>query len=274
MLGRPSCLTSRRVRSHSSWRASRARPARTFRLPMARGSSTSPEQRRPRQTRPPRSLRTSTGAAFAGSNPPKGLDAVLTRWSPDGTKLVYQERTVEPGNEFGNLVVEDLASGRRTQVTDLKEGSGALFHFLWPHFSADGQNVIFHLPQRPTSRTKFDLWSVPVTGGKPTLVLRDASFPVPFPDGKSIAYVPGVRGLLDSFSIAIADSSGSRPRTLVRTDESFLWLSVSPDGSKIAYTTNDETIHVVEIATGTPTAVAKGSAAEWLDDDTLIINPD
>jgi Tol biopolymer transport system component len=208
---------------------------------------------------------------------PKGLHADATRWSPDGTTLVYQEREDET-NEFGNLVVEDLASGRRTQVTDLKPGSGASWYVLWPRFSPDGQNVIFHFPRSSDIASKFDVWSVPVSGGKPNLVLRDASFPVPFPDGKSIAYVPGARGF-EGHSIAIAGSHGSRPRTLVKTDESIWWPSVSPNGSRIAYSTYPTnaldwgTIHVVKVSTGATTEVARGCCAEWLDDDTLIIGP-
>jgi WD40-like Beta Propeller Repeat len=212
------------------------------------------------------------GSGIRTIESPEGLEADATRWSPDGTKLLYQERAVE-GNEFGNLVAEDLASGRKTQVTDFKPGSGAAWYYLWPRFSVDGQNVIFHFPRSPTDTSKFDVWSVPVTGGKPKLVLRDASWPVPFPDGKSIAYIPGARGFEEDHSIAIADSNGSHPRTLVKTDESILWPSVSPDGSRIAYAINDTTIYVVKVSTGATTAVAKGSTAEWLDDDTLIISP-
>jgi Tol biopolymer transport system component len=209
---------------------------------------------------------------------PKGLHAGAARWSPDSTRLVYQEREAET-IEFGNLVVEDLASGRRMQVTDFKPGTGAGWYFLWPRFSPDGQNIIFHFPRSSNLTPRFDVWSVPVTGGKLKLVLRDASFPVPFPDGKRIAYVPGARGF-DDHSIAIADSHGSRPRTLVKTDESIWWPSVSPDGSKIAYSTSASgwaspsgKINVVKVSTGATTVVAKGTSAEWLDDDTLIISP-
>jgi Tol biopolymer transport system component len=209
---------------------------------------------------------------------PKGLRAGAARWSPDGTKLVYQERKAGT-RQFGNLVVEDLASGRRTQVTDFKPGTAAGWYFLWPRFSADGQNVIFHLVRSSNDAAKFDVWSVPVTGGKPKLVLRAASFPVPFPDGETIAFIPSTADV-PGHSIVIADYRTARRRTLVETDESVWWPSVSPDGSKIAYSTNASasvspagTIHVVEVSTGATTSVAKGTSAEWLDDNTLIVSP-
>ena len=210
---------------------------------------------------------------------PKGLGLGAARWSPDGTKLVYQER--EDGTErFGNLVVEDLASGRRTQVTDFKPPTSAAWWFLWPRFSANGRSVIFHFPRSSNDNSKFDVWSVPVSGGKRKLVLRDASFPVPFPDGKRIAYVPGARGFSHT-SIAIADAHGSRPRTLVTADES-IWVALRLprreqdrllDQRRGVVGRASGTIHVVEVSTGATTAVAMGASAEWLDDDTLIISP-
>jgi hypothetical protein len=80
-------------------------------------------------------------------------------------------------------------------------------------------------------------------------VLRDASFPVPFPDGKTIAFVPGARGFSGQ-SIAIAYVDGTTA-----------WDSFG-------------SVYVVEVSTGASMKVADGRTAEWLDDDTLIVNPE
>jgi len=48
------------------------------------------------------------------------------------------------------------------------------------------------MPRGSSKTTKFDVWSVPVTGGKPRLVLRNASFPMDHPggpEGLQIAFV-------------------------------------------------------------------------------------
>ena len=210
---------------------------------------------------------------------PKGKSILGARWSPDASKLVYQEGiTFTSGLPLvGNLVVKDRASGRRTQVTDL-ELTRAGWFFLWPRFSDDGRRVIFHLPRREDSASKFDVWSVPVNGGKPKLVLRDASFPVPFPDGKTIAFVPGARGFYGQ-SIAIADLDGSRRRTLVEATDAIWWPAISPDGTKIAYVDGIRPWELLRLRlrrrglNGASTRVADGRTAEWLDDDTLIVNP-
>jgi len=118
-----------------------------------------------------------------------------------------------------------------------------------------------------------------VNGGKPELVLRDASFPVPFPDGKTIAFVPGAQGFSGQ-SIAIADLDASRRRTLVEATDAIWWPAISPDGTRIAYVDGTTawdsfgSVHVVEVSTGASTKVADGRTAEWLDDDTLIVNPE
>lgn len=179
------------------------------------------------------------------------------RWSPDSTKLVYQER-IGGTRDVGRLVIENLASGRRTLVTDPKL-TVANWYFLWPRFSADGKKVIFHLARGPHGSSKFDVWSVSVTGGKPKLVLRDASFPVPFPDGETIAFVPGARGFY-GYSIAIADSQGSGRRTLVETGAPIWWPAISPDGRKLTYVVGNSVL-LAEVSTGKHERVAYGTSA-------------
>jgi Tol biopolymer transport system component len=197
---------------------------------------------------------------------PDGLNGYLPRWSPDGSQLVYQLR--EGGtNDVGNLFLEEVTTGRRTQLTDLKLTASSSW-FLAARFTPDGKSVIFHLPRTPFP--KWDVWSVPVTGGEPTLVLRDAAFPEYFPDGKTVAFVDSPGGT----RIQIADPDGSR-RTLVKSEgrDGIWWPEISPDGSRIAYQ-DGGSIYVVRVSTGESTKVAAdGDNAVWLDADTLIVSP-
>ena len=202
---------------------------------------------------------------------PEGLMLDGAQWSADGTKLVYQARHAAV-RDIGNLFVHDLASGVRTQITDLQVPP-PYWWFITPSFSHDGRSVVYHLPRTGAETTRWDVWSVPATGGKSTLLLRDASFPMFFPDGRRIAFVvPSPSDFSGHrIEIASADGRGSR-RTLVRADGAIWFPTMSPDGTRIAYAEGGS-IHVVDVSTGESTNVAEGSSAEWLDDRTLIVSP-
>lgn len=199
---------------------------------------------------------------------PKGLNGYLPRWSPDGTELVYQQRD-GARMEVGNLFLYDVASGRRTRLTDLGGGESGWW-FLSARFSPDGRTVIFHRPSRNGST--WNVWSVPVTGGVPRIVLRNAAFPEYFPDGNRMAFIdPNVSS--PGGALEIADADGSR-HTLVEANspDGIWWPAISPDGTRIAYQ-DGHAIYVVNVSTGRSSAVANGDNAEWLDDDTLIVAP-
>jgi hypothetical protein len=219
---------------------------------------------------------------------PEGLNYYGARWSPDGTKLVYQERNGGDDDaltgDVGNLFVHDLSTGQRTKITDF-ELSRAWWYFLSPSFSPDGRKVIFHLPRSRSETTKFDVWSVPVTGGEPTLVLRNASFPMlgsDLPNDVRIAFVSPWPNDLAGRSIMAArplpppDISDIHV-TLVEANDSIWWPTMSPDGGSIAYQ-DGGSIYVVDFTVGAGLApqsvkVADGETAEWLDNDTLIVVP-
>jgi Tol biopolymer transport system component len=199
------------------------------------------------------------------------LDGFGPRWSPDGSRVVYQRRDVST-LEIGNLVVVDVSSGSTTQITNLEPASHGWW-FMAPSFSSDGQTIIFHMPRgRQGADSRWDVWTVPVAGGEPTLMVSDASMGVYSPDGESLAYLDAPRGIWTSSRLMVAGADGSDPRLLVEGDkiEFPLW---SPDGSRIAYTDGGRD-YVVDVATGATTLVAVGGPADWFDEDTLVIAPE
>jgi hypothetical protein len=89
------------------------------------------------------------------------------------------------------------------------------------------------------------------------------------PDGSTLAV-----SCMDRFAggICITHADGTNLRALV-SGPSYgpIW---SPDGTRIAYINDNyssDKVFVVDVATGETTFVADGTAAEWLDDHTLII---
>jgi Tol biopolymer transport system component len=209
--------------------------------------------------------------------PAEGLIDCAPRWSPDGTKLVYQERA-DTEDDVGNLFVYDLSTGEGTQVTDLQL-TEAWWWFLSPSFSQHGDNsIIFHMPRTSSSNTQWDVWSVPATGGRePRLMMRNASWPMTNPGGLGDPYAVqflepsandlGGRSIMNGHPCCRASAE-----TLVEANEAIWWPAVSPTGQRIAYQ-DGGTIYVVGVTTGESSAVGEGETAEWLDSDTLIVAP-
>jgi WD40-like Beta Propeller Repeat len=211
----------------------------------------------------------------------EGFIDCAPRWSPDGTKIVYQERA--DTEDVGNLFVYDLSTGESTQVTDLQL-TEAWWWFLSPRFGAEGgfpntgrDDVIFHLPRSASQTTKWDVWSVPVAGGEPTLVLRNAAFPIANgygPEGERIQFVVPMPDDLAGQSLMTGrpfPDSDIRS-TLAEANISIWWPTRSPDGRMIAYQ-DGGSIYVISLFTGESSKVAEGNTAEWLDNDTLIVAP-
>jgi Tol biopolymer transport system component len=142
-----------------------------------------------------------------------------------------------------------------------------------PSFTADGQMIIFQMPRGPNDdvNTRSDLWSVPVAGGEPTLVVHNASMGVYAPDGGTLAYLDSPRGYWTSSRLMLADVDGSDPRLLAH-GHLINFPRWSPDGTRIAHTDADG-IHVVDVSTGESSLVAKGSRSDWFGDNALVVVP-
>ena len=200
---------------------------------------------------------------------PHRLDAQGAAWSPDGSSLVFQGR--RGGDRIGDLFVVDVATGSLRRVTDLEPRRSGWW-FMWPSFSPDGRSILFHLPRRHPDPTTWDLWSVPLTGGRSTIVRRDVGMGQYSPNGRTIAYLPSLdpRNATGG-SIRLMDMTGES-RMLVE-DRGIWWPRWSPDGTRIAYAAENHEIHVVDVATGRVRTVGDGGVAEWFDDHTLIVGP-
>jgi Tol biopolymer transport system component len=200
-------------------------------------------------------------------DPSGSLSYYMGRWSPDGTKIVYQA-TLGGTHEIGNLFVEDLVSGEQTQITEY-EATVAPNNFLFPTFGEDGESVYFHLP-RWEEDIEYDVWSVPSTGGEPTLVMEDAAQWVPLLEEAGAFVLPADDHFVGP-RMEIVTSEGRE--TLVEAT-GILSPSASPDGSRIVYSDDNADIYIVDVAAGEPTKVADGYNASWLDNDTLVVVTD
>jgi Tol biopolymer transport system component len=203
---------------------------------------------------------------------PQGtIDYYAGGWSPDGSAIVYQRRD-SSGDDFGNLFVEDVASGRTTRITDLVQRSDDVdgWWYLAPTFSPDGRNVIYQWPRASSRGISWALWSVPVTGGKPRLLVKNAA-QATTSDRPTYAFVRPMSDFFNGSSLVVAAPGGFR--TIVKAKSGIFEPKMSPDGRRIAYA-DDGSIYVVNVLTGNSSEVAVGRMASWVDNGTLVVAPD
>jgi eukaryotic-like serine/threonine-protein kinase len=146
--------------------------------------------------------------------------------SPDGKYLLHVMQ--EEGSQ--SLWLRHIPTGSNTQVV-----APAATRYTGLTFSPDGNYIYF--VRRDESQEDIDsLYSAPVLGGTPRLVLNDIDSPVAFaPDGQKFAYLHqhGSSLLTDLF---VAHSDGTPDHAIfehrpLRTDSST--LAWSPDGKTI-----------------------------------------
>ena len=198
------------------------------------------------------------------------------QWSPDGSMLVYQRRSSDSAsNALGNLFVYDVRTGRSTQITHIDQSTRTGgWWFMDPSFmgGVQGPDVLFQMP-RGTNPQVWDLWAVPVSGGKPQLVKQNAGWgAVQGGDGR-FAYASPVSAMtFDGGVLYLEPHPGNPPSGLGERLAPGPAVKVrwSPDGTRIAYTSGDY-VHVLNVLDGSDTKVVKGDNAEWFDDNTLVV---
>ena len=192
-------------------------------------------------------------------------------WSPDGSTIVYQAKGIGP--EVGDLFLLDVGSGQVRQLTELEPVSD-YYPLMSPTFGPGGDSVVFALPAS-RGPVGWDLWSIPVAGGDPTLVRRDAGLVDASPDGERITFVD-IRiedGEFTTGDLWVANADGSdaesdRRRTGVGEPLVTRW-DPDPLRRRDGRRAEGPRPGVRSRRCDVPSA-ADGS--DWLDDGTLIVD--
>jgi len=173
----------------------------------------------------------------------KALQAAI---SSDGKYVVSAMKD----NELESLWLRNIPTGSDTQVIP-----PSVSHYENLAFSPDGNYIYFSRFDSPTPAA--GVFRMPVLGGTPRLIARDAHLPAISPDGMRIAYVRPTDPKTKTYTIWTASSDGSNEAEVQsRADEEQPWaLTWSPRGDEVFFSVQYRSRHVsvidaLHVATG------------------------
>lgn len=172
-------------------------------------------------------------------------------WSPNGTQIAYVSFEARKPVIF----VHDVATGRRRLIANFKGSNSA------PAWSPDGKTLAVTLSRDGGSQ----LFLISANGGEPQRLTRSNSIdtePVFTADGRFIYFVSDRGGAPQIYRIP---PSGGNPERVTFTGTYNISPSLSRDGRWLAYISRVNgayKLHVMELATGTVSAITDTSADE------------
>jgi eukaryotic-like serine/threonine-protein kinase len=197
--------------------------------------------------------------------------------SPDGKYLLH----VRSEQGLQSLWLRHVATGSNTQIV-----APAATRYAGLTFSPDG-NFIYCVRRDEAEHNLASLYSAPVLGGTPRLLLKDVDSPITFaPDGQRFAYLREHHDT-PNYDLLVAHSDGTPDRAIfsntpLRSDS--LVPSWSPDGKTIIIPIvqpSPDTLGAllaVDVATGKTQTIAANPDSEfyspvWMPKGTSLIVP-
>ncbi|HUF24203.1 MAG TPA: protein kinase [Vicinamibacterales bacterium] len=190
-------------------------------------------------------------------------------WSPDGTELLYvTQNVIDPALRFttSEMWVASIATG---ETRLLSRGDAAQ-----PSWSPTGRRIAYW--GRTGADTSGDIYTIPAGGGTPVAVTSEPSIdwnPVWAPDGRHLYFASDRGGSMNLWRVPIEEATGAVLGRAVPVTTgggaASQHVTISKDGSRIAYVARIETMNVQKVAfdpaggtiRGIPEWVTRGSRA-------------
>jgi len=172
-------------------------------------------------------------------------------WSPDGNQLAY----VSFESRKPVIYVHNVSTGKRWLIANFKGSNSA------PAWSPDGKTLAVTLSRDGGSQ----LFLLSASGGEPRRLIQSNSIdtePAFSPDGQSIFFVSDRGGSPQIYKVSV---TGLGVQRVTFTGTYNISPAISSDGRWMAYISRMGgafKLHVMEMASGTSTAITETSADE------------
>ncbi len=189
--------------------------------------------------------------------------------SPDGSKVVYRaDQEIDNVFELYSVPIDGAKSTRLNDAL-AKNDKGVITGYVDSfEISLDGSKVVYKADQKTVN--VHELYSVPIGGGKPirlidALAKNDKGVIIGYVDnfkisldGSKVVYRThqGTVGVLELYSVPIGGGKPTKLNdTLVKNDKGKVKgvvksFKISPDGSKVVYTADQETVNLYSVPIG------------------------